>query len=96
MIEELRVVDGEILGIRARISSKGDDLIELRVKRCAGYERCLAYAQKAAELKRLLARLGRLAQRKGMQRVADLRVRVEVSGIVRAGELIVTGFRLVH
>jgi hypothetical protein len=96
MIEEVRVVDGEILGIRDRVSPKGDELVELRVKRGAGYERCLAYAQKAAELKRLLGKLADLARGKGMTRVADLRVRVEVSGIVKSRDFIVTGFRLVH
>jgi hypothetical protein len=96
MIEEVRVVDGEILGIRDRISSKGDQLVELRVKRGAGYERCVAYAQRAADLKRLLAKLASLARAKGLGRVADLRVRVEVFGIVKSRDLIVTGFRLVH
>lgn len=96
MMEEVRIVDGEILGIRDRISPRGDQLVELRVKRGAGYERCIAYAQKAEDLKRLLGKLASLAHYKGMTRVADLRVRVEVSGIVKSRDLIITGFRLVH
>jgi hypothetical protein len=98
MAEVVRTIDGEIQEIRERISSTGDTVVELNLNASSGPEKCLAYAEKAQALQKLHEKLQGLASRNGASHIRDLKVRVEISGIVKnqsaSKDIIVTAIKI--
>ena len=98
MAEVVRTIDGEIDEIRDRISSTGDTVVELHLNASSGPEKCLAYAEKAKALQSLLEKMQALASRNGAAHIRDLKVRVEISGIVKnqsaSKDIIVTAIKI--
>ncbi|MBI3512690.1 MAG: hypothetical protein HY060_01245 [Proteobacteria bacterium] len=98
MAEVVRTVDGEIDDIKDRISSTGDTVVEVHLNGSAGPEKCLAYAEKAKALQSLLEKLKSLASKNGAAHIRDLKVRVEISGIVKnqsaSKDIIVTAIKI--
>src|SRR5258706_1778300 len=98
MAEVVRTVDGEIDEIRDRIASTGDTVVELHLNASSGPEKCIAYAEKAKALQSLLAKMESLKSRNGVTHIRDLKVRVEISGIVKnqsaSKDIIVTAIKI--
>lgn len=97
-MEQVRTVDGEIDDIRERIASTGDQVVEVLLKAEGGLEKCLAYAEKAKQLHALAEKMRGLVARNGVAHLRDLKVRVEITGIVKnqsaSKDLIVTAIKL--
>ena len=98
MAEVVRTVDVEIEEIRDRISSTGDTVVELQLNASSGPEKCLAYAEKAKALQSLHEKMKGLASKNGAAHIRDLKVRVEISGIVKnqsaSKDIIVTAIKI--
>ena len=97
-MEAVRTVEGEIDEMKERLSSTGDEVVELIIKAGGGMERCVAYAEKAKTLQTLHEKMKGLVSRNGVGHIRDLHVRIEVSGIVKnqaaSKDIIVTGIKL--
>ena len=100
MAETLRTIDGEIDEIRERISSTGDNVVEIHLSVATGKEKAFAYAEKAKVLANLAEKMKGMAARNSCAHIRELHVRVELSGIVKnqsaTGDLIVTGIKIVQ
>jgi hypothetical protein len=98
MAEVVRTIDGEIDEIRDRISSTGDTVVELQLNGSSGPEKCLAYAEKAKALQSLHEKMKGIASKNGASHIRELKVRVEISGIVKnqsaSKDIIVTGIKI--
>ena len=98
MAEVVRTVEGEVQEIRERIGSTGDNVVELHLNASSGPEKCLAYAEKAKALQNLHEKMQGLASKSGVGHIRDLKVRVEVSGIVKnqsaSKDIIVTAIKI--
>ena len=98
MAEVVRTVDGEIDDIRERIASTGDTVVEIQLNAASGPEKCLAYAEKAKAVQSLHEKMKGLASKNGAAHIRDLKVRVEISGIVKnqsaSKDIIVTAIKI--
>jgi hypothetical protein len=98
MAEVVRTVEGEVQDIRERIGSSGDNVVEVHLNASSGPEKCLAYAEKAKALSNLHEKLQSLASKNGAAHIRDLKVRVEISGIVKnqsaSKDIIVTAIKI--
>ena len=98
MAEVVRTVDGEIQDIKERIGSSGDSVVEVILTASSGTEKCLAYAEKAKALSNLHEKLQGLASKNGVSHFRELKVRVEISGIVKnqsaSKDIIVTAIKI--
>ncbi|HUA52303.1 MAG TPA: hypothetical protein VMB81_09060 [Candidatus Sulfotelmatobacter sp.] len=98
MAEVVRTVDGEIDDIRERIASTGDTVVEIHLNGSSGPEKCLAYAEKAKALQNLHEKMQGLLSKSGASHIRDLKVRVEISGIVKnqsaSKDIIVTAIKI--
>lgn len=98
MAEVVRTIDGEIADIRERIASTGDTVVEIHLNASSGPEKCLAYAEKAKALQNLHEKLQGLLSKNGAAHIRDLKVRVEISGIVKnqsaSKDIIVTAIKI--
>jgi hypothetical protein len=98
MAEVVRTVEGEIEEIRDRLSSTGDTIVELQLNSSSGPEKCLAYAEKAKALQSLHEKMQGLASKNGASHIRELKVRVEISGIVKnqsaSKDIIITAIKI--
>jgi hypothetical protein len=98
MAEVVRTVEGEVDDIRERIGSTGDTVVEVHLNGASGPEKCLAYAEKAKALQNLHEKMQGLASKNGAAHIRDLKVRVEISGIVKnqsaSKDIIVTAIKI--
>jgi hypothetical protein len=98
MAEVVRTVDGEIDDIRERIASTGDTVVEIHLNGSSGPEKCLAYAEKAKALQNLHEKMQGLLSKNGVSHIRELKVRVEISGIVKnqsaSKDIIVTAIKI--
>jgi hypothetical protein len=97
-MEQVRVIEGEVDDIRDRLSSTGDTVVEMLVRVDSGVERCVAYSEKAKVLQNLMEKMKALVSRNNVSHVRELKVRVEINGIVKnqsGKDLIVTGVRII-
>ncbi|MFY7959705.1 MAG: hypothetical protein ACOVVK_06475 [Elsteraceae bacterium] len=98
-MEQVRTIEGEVDDIKDRLSSTGDTVVEMLVSGGGGMEKCIAYSEKAKVLQNLLEKMRGLVSRNNVSHIRDLKVRVEINGIVKnqsGKDLIVTGIKIVQ
>ncbi|MDX2102524.1 MAG: hypothetical protein SF002_08290 [Alphaproteobacteria bacterium] len=97
-MEQVRTIEGEVDEIRERIGSDGANIVEMYLNAGGTKEKVLAYAEKAKTLASLHEKMKGLAAKNGLGHIRDLKVKVEVSGIVKqqsaSKDIIVTAVKI--
>lgn len=97
-METVRTVEGEVDEILERISPSGDAVAEVHVITSSGKERCIAFSDKADVISKFNEKMQGLAKSNGCSHIRELKVRVEISGILKnqasSKDIIVTAVKL--
>ena len=97
-MEQVRTIEGEVDDMRERIGSDGANIVEMMLNCGGNKEKVQAFAEKAKTLSALYEKMKGLASKNGLGHIRDLKVKVEVTGIVKQQsankDIIVTAIKI--